>query len=159
MEFLDSVVVWIFINTILPLLPILASFWVGNLFFKGTNDLKWYQFLSRNEGLALYASLISISSLSTPILSLLSKPNLADLVDSQEKTIFIIVFIALVLIFIASIIIYAILLYRNMTVENLYSPENDLAENKEKTIAYIILFLALAATIFSLVMKFLTEGL
>lgn len=159
MESVNSIVVWIFINTLLPLSPIFASFLFGNLFSENFKNLKWYQFLSRNDGLALYSSLISISSLSTPILSSLSTPNFINSINRKQQTSFIYLFIILVLIFILSVMTYAVLLYRSTTTANLYSPENGLVEEQEKQIAYLIVGLALGATVFSLLMKFTIEGL
>lgn len=150
MELIGSGVLWIFINTILPILPISISYLIIKFFSENHHNLKWYQFISKNDGLALYSSLISISSLSTPLLSFSSIP--------KQKS-FIFLFMLLIVILVFSLVFYAILLYRSATIDNLYSTENSLNDNTEKNIAFIIVSLALAATVCSLIMNFFTGGL
>ncbi len=155
---MNSVVIWISINAILPLLPILINFTVGKLFTEKSKDLKWYQFLSRDNGLALYSSIISISSLSKLFLSFVSTPNLFDLIDNRTQSFFVIIIIFLGLNLLFSLVVYSILLYRSKTINDLYSNENRLSDEQERAIAFITITLALIATILNFIVTLKTKG-
>ena len=159
MEFVDSIFVWIFTNTIFPILPILIVFSYLKLSAEEFKHLKWYQFIARNDGLALYSCIVSVSSLLRPLPYIFSRYNSYNsIAKTNQRTILYLLFI-LILIFMISLCLYCFLLNKSITTQNLYSPENKSDDVTEQQLAIVIILLASASTIFSLFMNLTTGGL
>lgn len=159
MESINSIVVWVFTNTIFPILPILIVFSYVKLSNKKFKHLKIYQFIARNDGLALYSCIVSVSSLPKPISYIFSKYNSYDSITEGKQTLILTLFLITIFILMLSFGAYCFLLNKSITSENLYSPENDSDDATEKILAIGIILLALASTIFSFFMNLKTGGL
>lgn len=144
-SFIKTSILWIFINSIFPLMPIAFYFFIYKLSDKD-NQKKWYQILSKDNGLSIYSAILSATSIAAAIKKEIIYSSLFSLLT----------FIALGLIFMMSTMLYGSLAFKN-----LYFNQDTLNESNfdEKLLSVGGLSLAIGAVVLGFIMACISDSL